>query len=101
MDGALTISHDKASDTLYLDRVQPYAEQESDDIGNSVITRFNPDTDEIETLEIMFFSTRVSNGQALQIPLSANFCLPEHSSPVDSSHGLPPSERWREDWSWR
>ncbi len=87
MDGNLTITYNKASDTLYLDRVPPYAEQESDDIGDSIFARFNPDTEEIETLEVMSFRARIRGGQTLRLPLTAAFWLVERPSLADQSAG--------------
>jgi hypothetical protein len=52
----LTFTYDEAGDILYIDAVAPYAEQESDEIAENVVARFNPKTGAVENLEILFFT---------------------------------------------
>ena len=49
----------------------PYAEQESDELGDDVIARLNPDTGEIENLEVLFFSDRLMSSEIFQLPIEA------------------------------
>ncbi len=47
---------------LYINKTPPYLEQESAELGDEVIARLNPETGEIENLEVLFFSTRLLRG---------------------------------------
>ena len=58
MAEALTFKYDREGDILYIDKVCPYAEQETAELGDDVIARLNPKTGEIENLEVLFFLTR-------------------------------------------
>jgi uncharacterized protein YuzE len=60
MDKRLTFRYDKVGDILYIDICPPYAAQESEEIGDEVIARLNPESGEVENLEILFFSKRLS-----------------------------------------
>ena len=73
----LTIHYDKVGDILFIDRVAPYAEQDSDQIGEDVVARFNPVTRNMETLEILFFSDTVMETGRLNVPLSSDLLLSE------------------------
>ena len=61
MAAKLTFQYDRQGDILYITSCPPYAEQESDELGDDVIARFNPDTGNIESLEILSFSTRLKD----------------------------------------
>ncbi|PZV25559.1 MAG: DUF2283 domain-containing protein [Snowella sp.] len=64
MNSKLIIRYDKIGDILYVDQCSPYPEQESEEIGDEIIARLNPDDGNIENLEILFFSKRLGNGSA-------------------------------------
>ncbi len=70
----LTFQYDKEGDILHISTCEPYAGQESDEIGDEVVARFNPKTGEIENLEILFFSARFKGefGE-FSLPISAQF----------------------------
>ncbi|MBI5528423.1 MAG: DUF2283 domain-containing protein [Deltaproteobacteria bacterium] len=51
---------------------QPYPEQESEELGDEVIARLNPVTGEIESLEILFFSTRLLRSELFEVPVKAD-----------------------------
>ena len=51
----LTFQYDREADILYINTCAPYPEQESEELDDEVIARFNPETNEIENLEILFF----------------------------------------------
>jgi len=53
----------------------PYAEQKSEEIGDGVIARLNPETGEIENLEVLFFSTRPLRSDLLELPVLADLRL--------------------------
>lgn len=76
MDQKLTFKYDRDADILVIYKRLPYAEQESEDIIDGVIANFNPDTDEIESLEILFFSKRFQDKIHFELPITADFHLP-------------------------
>ena len=68
----LTIRYDEIGDILYIEKVPPYAEQDSEMLEDEVVARFNPKTGEIETLEILFFSKRLSADKVLELPIDVH-----------------------------
>jgi uncharacterized protein YuzE len=79
MDAQLTLEYDRTGDILYLNKTAPYPEQESEEIDYGIIARLNPKTGEIENLEILFFSARVSSSEGLKLPIIAELRLPERT----------------------
>lgn len=75
MDKSLKFRYDKVGDILYIDICPPYAEQESEEIGDEVIARLNPTSGDIENLEILFFSKRLEDSTLLNLPIAADFRL--------------------------
>jgi uncharacterized protein YuzE len=75
MAANLIIKYDPTGDILYINKCAPYAEQESEELGDDIIVRVNPQTEEIENLEILFFSQRLQEKSELQLPLIANLRL--------------------------
>jgi hypothetical protein len=73
MEAQLIIEYDRVGDILYLGKVTPYAEQESEELDFGVIARLNPRSGEIENIELLFFSTRLAKGEILQLPILADF----------------------------
>jgi uncharacterized protein YuzE len=71
MSGALSIRYDQEGDILYIDRCPPYSSQDSEDLGDEIIARFNPETQEIENIEILFFSKRGGADRAFDLPIAA------------------------------
>ena len=55
----LSFKYDRITDILYIDKVKPYSEQESEELDDEVVIRSNPRTGEVENLEVLFFSTRL------------------------------------------
>lgn len=69
MEAKLKFTYDREADILHIDKVKPYAEQETEELADDVIVRMNPKTDEIENVEVLFFSTRLLRGEDLfEIP---------------------------------
>jgi uncharacterized protein YuzE len=83
----LVFEYDKVGDILYIAKCPPYAEQESDDIGDEVIARLNPQTGEVESLEILFFSTRLSKKKVLELPIKADLRLMAHVTAAPAKSG--------------
>lgn len=67
----LTFEYDREADILYISKRPPYAEQESEELGDEVIARLNPTTGEIENLEVLFFSTRLLRSKLFELPVRA------------------------------
>jgi len=72
MEARLTFKYDRAADILYIDKVSPYPEQETEELGDDVIARFNPTTGEIENLEVLFFSTRLLREDLFELPVTVD-----------------------------
>ena len=71
MASKLTFQYDRQGDILYINKRPAYAEQESEELGDDVIARLNPDTGEIENLEVLFFSTRLLRSNLFELPIDA------------------------------
>lgn len=75
METKLSFKYDREADILYIDRRPPYAEQESEELGDDIIARLNPATREIESLEVLFFSTRLLRQELFELPIVADLRL--------------------------
>ncbi|MEL6223907.1 MAG: DUF2283 domain-containing protein [Cyanobacteria bacterium J06627_8] len=66
---------------LYIEKCSPCAEQESEELEDDLVARFNPVSGDIENLEILFFSKRLLsdnfNGNLLDLPVIANLRIAE------------------------
>lgn len=71
MKDQLTFQYDREADILYLNTVAPYPEQESQEMADEIIARFNPKTGQVESLEILFFSTRLLRKESFSVPVVA------------------------------
>lgn len=71
MADQLIFQYDREGDILYINKRPPYPEQESEELGEDVVARLNPQTGEIENLEVLFFSTRLLRSESLTLPISA------------------------------
>jgi hypothetical protein len=60
---------------LRIDKFAPYAEQESEELGDEVIARLNPHTGEVENVEVLFFSTRLLRSDLFELPVTADLRL--------------------------
>ena len=58
METRLTFRYDREADVLHIDKCLPYAAQESEELGDEIIAWIDPSTEEVENLEVLFFSTR-------------------------------------------
>ena len=76
MGEKLTFEYDKIGDILYINKCRPYVGQDSEELEDEVVARLNPDTHEIENLEILFFSKRLQQDKAvLELPVTAHIHL--------------------------
>jgi hypothetical protein len=48
-----------------------YAEQESEEQRDDLVARLNPQTGQIENIEVLFFSTRLLRGGSFELPVEA------------------------------
>ena len=71
MGASLTFAYDREADILHIDTCPPYAAQESEELGDEVIARLNPQTGAVENLEVLFFSTRLLRSELFTLPLTA------------------------------
>jgi uncharacterized protein YuzE len=72
MAAQLDFKYDREGDILYIDECPPYAEQETEELGDDVVARLNPKTGEIENLEVLFFSTRLLRSDLFSLPVTAD-----------------------------
>jgi uncharacterized protein YuzE len=72
MKAKLAFRYDREADILYIDNALPYAEQDSEELGDDVIARLNPQTGAIENLEVLFFSTRLLRKEWFELPIVAD-----------------------------
>lgn len=75
MGTKLRFLYDRDADILHIDTCSPYAEQESEELGDEVIARLNPDTGEVENLEVLFFSTRLLRNELFELPVKTDMRL--------------------------
>ncbi len=50
MESKLKFTYDREADILHIDQMPPYPEQETEELGDDVIVRLNPTTNEIENV---------------------------------------------------
>jgi uncharacterized protein YuzE len=70
MASRLTLKYDRVGDILYIQTCPPYPQQESDELDDEIIARSNPETGQVESLEILWFSTRLRDG-VCELPVTA------------------------------
>ena len=75
MEARLRFKYDREADILHIDTCPPYTEQESEELGDEVVARLNPETGKVENLEVLFFSTRLLRTELLELPVTADFRL--------------------------
>jgi uncharacterized protein YuzE len=68
----LIFQYDREADILYINTVTPYAEQESEELGDEIIARLNPQTGKVENLEVLFFTSRLMRKELLSLPVIAD-----------------------------
>jgi uncharacterized protein YuzE len=71
----LRFMYDRDADILHIDKCPPYAEQESEELGDEVVARLNPNTGEVENLEVLFFSMRLLRSELFELPVKADMRL--------------------------
>jgi hypothetical protein len=83
METPLTFEYDDVGDILYINKVRPYAEQESEQMEYNVVVRRNPRTGAIENLEVLFFTRWLFKSNAPNVNgLRDLFAEPADSAPA-------------------
>ena len=47
------------------------AEQETEELGDNLVARMNPKTGAVQSLEVLFFSTRLLRSDLFELPVTA------------------------------
>jgi hypothetical protein len=92
MGQKLTLEYDRIGDTLFIQTCPPYRGQESDELGNELLGRFNPKTGALECVEIMFFTKRFARRRELKIPFAVEM-RPRPSRARPAAQGGRPAGR--------
>ena len=79
MGAKLRFEYDRQGDILYINKCDPYPEQESEELGDDVVARLNPKTGYVENVEVLSFSTRLLRKDLFEIPVIAEFKLTSNS----------------------
>jgi hypothetical protein len=56
METPLKFDYDEVGDILYISKVPPYPEQETEQLAYNLLARRNPQTGAVENLEVLFFT---------------------------------------------
>lgn len=80
MEAQLVFNYDREGDILHIDKIKPYAEQQSEELGDGVIARLNPTTGEVENLEVLFFSGRLMRKEMFTLPILAEMWMSKAKS---------------------
>ena len=72
MGAKLAFQYDREADILYITSRPPSPEQETEELGDDVIARLNPDSGDVESLEVLFFSTRLLRSDLFELPITAD-----------------------------
>ena len=67
MATTLRFEHDVAGNIMYIEKCPPYPGQDEDDIEDGVIARRHLDTDEVESVMIPFYSSRILTLEPLRL----------------------------------
>src|SRR5229473_7115123 len=79
MEAKLTFKYDRDADMLYINKRDPYPAQQSEELPDEVVVRLNPESGEVENVEVLFFSTRLLRGDLFELPVTADLrIVPEH-----------------------
>ncbi len=62
METPLNFDYDEAGDILYISKVPPYPEQDTEQLAYNVAARRNPHTGAVENLEVLFFTRWLLKG---------------------------------------
>ena len=94
MAAKLAFQYDREADILHISNRPPYAEQESEELGDDVIARVNPKTGDVECPEVLFFSTRLLRSDLFELSVTAHLHRvgEENSLLADGRPARPPCQ---------
>ena len=72
MDAKLSFKYNREADILYINKCQPYPQQDSEQLGDDVIARLNPKTGAVENIEVRFFSPWLLRDDLFEITVIAD-----------------------------
>ena len=72
MGEKLIIRYDQIGSFLFIEVCSPYAQQDSDEIDDAVVARFNLKTGELESVEVLFFESWLRMEGEIRIPVAAS-----------------------------
>ena len=75
MEAKLKFKYDREADILHIDKCPPYAEQDSEELPDEIVARLNPNSGDVESLEVLFFSTRLLRTDLFELLVSAELRL--------------------------
>lgn len=75
MGPKLTFRYDRQADILHIDKCPPYAEQRSEELPDEIVVRLNPETGQVENVDVLFFSTRLLRSDLFELAVSAELRL--------------------------
>ena len=70
MGERLIIRYDQIGSFLFIEVCKPYAQQDSDEIDDAVLGRFNLKTGELESVEVLFFESWLRMEGEIRIPVA-------------------------------
>ena len=86
MDARLSITYDEIGDILFMDVCRQHPGQDTDEIDDDVVAKFNLATGAIELVEILFFQSRLKReGEIRLLSVAPNF------RPAAANKSAPPS----------
>ena len=65
----LSFRHDVIGNVMTIEKCRPHPEQDSDEIGLSVVGRMNPNTGEVESLEILSYSHLILSRDPIRLEI--------------------------------
>ena len=95
MAAQLTFTYDRIGDILFVGKCRPYREQDSDDIEDMVVARFNPHTNEVESFEVLFVSRRIISHDSFQLDIPvATGAINDQPVPPEFDCLVQPGSKW-------
>ena len=91
MDARLRITYDKIGDILFMDVCRQHPGQDTDEIDDDVVVKFNRATGAIEFVEILFFQSRLKREGEIRLPVIAANLRPAPTLNVAAPPSRPDS----------
>ena len=95
MAATLRFEHDVVGNIMYIEKCPPYPAQDEDDIEDGVIARCHPDTDEVESMMILFYSSRIVSRDPLRLDITvAKGAVNGHPAAAEFDCLVHPDSEW-------